>query len=107
MTDEQEYVLGDDVTRFARSKGQSGSAVLSVRLSAEELAAIETVAEQTGKNLSQVVREAVRTYLHVSRASQPDVAISLTGGNTMASPRPTVTSTADLVTQTSDRLVEV
>lgn len=62
-----EYVLGENITGLARaSRSRSGSAVLSVRLSGEELTQIETIAQEEGKTLSQVVREALRKYANAA-----------------------------------------
>ena len=85
MEDNQgEFVLGDDVTSLARSRLRKGSVVLSVRLSAEELAAVDALASENGKTPSQIVREAIRDYVHGSRAVVPTVTISLVGGSTLA-----------------------
>ena len=82
INEHDEYVLGQDVTSVAESKSRVASAVLSVRLPVEELAAIEAVARRTGKNLSQVVREAVRNCVHTIEndrlASRPTVTVSIT-----------------------------
>ena len=93
MNDEHEYVLGQDVTKAAESKNRSGSVMLSVRLSAEELAAIEAMADASGKTLSQVVREAVRNCLQVAEKAQPVMTISVSGGMTMrtGAPRQAIT----------------
>jgi|SRR6266536_1527686 len=93
MNDEQEYVLGQDVTKAAESKNRSGSVMLSVRLSADELAAIEAMADASGKTLSQVVREAVRNCLQVAEKAQPIMTISVSGGMTMrtGAPRQAIT----------------
>ena len=50
--------LAPEYTPEGRPRG--GSAVLSIRLTAQEMAAVEAVALATGKTHSQVVREALR-----------------------------------------------
>ncbi len=62
--------------------------MLSVRLSADELAAIEAMADASGKTLSQVVREAVRNCLQVAEKAQPVMTISVSGGMTMSTGAP-------------------
>ena len=78
---ETDYKLGDEVSASANKGRTKGSnVVLSVRLSGEEVARIEAVAEAEGKTLSQVVRAAVRTYASGSprrlRGNQSYVTIS-------------------------------
>jgi Ribbon-helix-helix protein, copG family len=77
MSDEQEYVLGQDVTEAAASRTKGGTTVLSVRLTTEELAAIEAVANETGRTLSQVVREAIHSCIQMVRNSQPMITVSI------------------------------
>ncbi len=77
----EEFVLGKDVTRRAAGRSQEGgTAVLSVRLHTEDLALLETLSGETGKNYSQIVREAIRRYSHESERVQPTVTISSLGG---------------------------
>lgn len=81
---ETDYELGENVTGLARaSRSKLGNVVLSVRLSSEELARVEAVAEEEGKTLSQVVREALRKHAsetrRKARARQPQVTISTPG----------------------------
>ncbi len=40
---DEEFVLGENVTHLAKGKDTRGAAVLSVRISAEELAHIEAI----------------------------------------------------------------
>jgi hypothetical protein len=94
MTEEREYMLGEDVTSAARPRSKSGTAVLSVRLTAEELSAIERVALETGKTLSQVVREALRSGIHVIREPHPAVTVSIrdTSDTSFGAPRQVATA---------------
>ena len=63
MTIEQDedFILGQDVTDIAAGKGEK-SVMLSVRLSPEDFIRLEQLCEDSGKTLSEVVREAVEFY---------------------------------------------
>ena len=87
MSDEHEYVLGQDVTTAARSKTKSGSVMVSVRLSADELATIEAAAQASGRSLSQVIREAIRNGIRLAPRTasvQSEVTVSVSGGATFS-----------------------
>ena len=71
MGERSDYVLGRDVTDQARSHEDRTSSVVSIRLSAEEMDTLCTVADQEGKYLSDVVRDAVRKHLRSRKAKQP------------------------------------
>ncbi len=59
MDERDDYVLGRNVTKQAL--GQEGlTSVISIRLSPEEMDAVNIVAEREGKTFTQVVREAIR-----------------------------------------------
>lgn len=73
----EDYVLGKNITEAVASKKRDATAVLSVRLSAEEVKALEAVSAATGRTMSQVAREALKAYLHrQERIAQPTVTIS-------------------------------
>src|SRR4051812_40294927 len=84
MRGDEAYALGEDVTALVAGKRKEATAVLSVRLPAEELAEIEAASLSTGKTLSQLVREAVRSYMHAARYSQPVITVSIEGGGTFS-----------------------
>ena len=95
-------VLGENVTQFAKAKSGKGTAVISVRLSTDDISRLETVGRASGKTVSQVVRDAIAAYevrnhhlvVHVwsgsemgtgdvrlrTRSASPDMISSL-GGN--------------------------
>ena len=77
--DSAAFVLSEDITRGATTKGQKGSAVFSLRLTPDELAAIDVLSRSTGKSPSQIVREALKQYLHAERYSQPCITVSYEG----------------------------
>ena len=57
--DEQEVVLGRNVTKQAKAKeGPKDTVVLSVRLSHDEFKMLEAIARSEGRTLSQLAREA-------------------------------------------------
>ncbi len=78
----EEFALGENVTALAKSKSRGGSAVVAVRLSLSEFSEIESISRATGRSVSQVVREALRNWLHFDASSQPTVTISIKGGLT-------------------------
>ncbi len=59
---EEEVVLGQNVTEYARAKASKGTAVISVRLSTDDIARLETIGRASGKTVSQVVRDALAAY---------------------------------------------
>ena len=61
-TESNEYTLGENVTRYALSKGVRDTVVVSVRLSVEDFTRLERICVQTGMSMSQVVRNAVAAY---------------------------------------------
>ena len=84
------FELGKEITDLARSKTSKGTHVISVRLSSGEVAKLEKITQMTGKNFSQLVREAVLNhYASMMASSQPvmtmyfmgDSLISFTSGS--------------------------
>lgn len=61
--DEEEYVLGEDVTHLAQSPNAGESVVLSVRVDLTLLAEIERIANAEDRSLSFVIRRALRNQL--------------------------------------------
>jgi len=90
----EEYVLGEDVTSQAAAKARKGTMVLSVRLPIDEFAEIDAASREAGKIPSQIVRDAIREYLHHAKYSQPTITISLDGGTTLATGAPTLLARA-------------
>ncbi len=72
----EEYALGKNVTAKAAGRSQGSTAVLSVRLGSGELELLEGLCSTTGKNPSQIVREAIRRYAALGGPAQPTVTIS-------------------------------
>lgn len=60
MDERGDYVLGRNVTKQALGKEGLLTSVVSIRLSSEEMDAVNAVAEREGKTFAQVVREAIR-----------------------------------------------
>ena len=81
-TENEEFVLGEDVTALAGPKSRGGTAVLSIRLPLEEVSEIESISRATGKTVSHVIREAIKTWLHFTAYTQPTVTISFKEGST-------------------------
>ena len=63
MTDEfsEDLILGRNVTDIARGKSRD-TVVLSIRMPIAEFAQLEKLCEDSGKTLSEVVRDAVEFY---------------------------------------------
>lgn len=80
MSQQEEYVLGRNVTQQARARENRGTVVISFRISGEEFDALSDVADGRGKTVSQVAREAFRQGL-TSRGPTQWAAISFPGGN--------------------------
>lgn len=72
----EDFVLGEEVTDAARARARRGTAVVSVRVSSVELAQLEAISRTTKRSISQVVRDAVMRYIHVSE-HRPSVTISV------------------------------
>ena len=61
-TRDEEYQLGRDVTHLAKADGKRGTAVISMRLGAADIARLEGIGRESGKTVSQVVRDAIAAY---------------------------------------------
>jgi len=81
-TENEDFVLGEEVTTRAKSRSRGDTVVLSVRLSLEEFSGLEALSTATGKTLSQVVREAIGERLRTSRLSEPRVTVFFGGVTT-------------------------
>ena len=69
MSRPQEYTLGRNVGKVPGGESSRATAVLSVRLTAHEVAAVEAIARETGKTLSQIVREALQQRMRAATTS--------------------------------------
>ena len=58
----EEYTLGQDVTEIALGKQPKETTVVSVRLPVADFMRLEKISSGSGKSISQVVREAIKTY---------------------------------------------
>ena len=59
---DEEYVLGPNITRLAVGKKPKDSVVVSVRLTPEEFYRLEQWCEDSGKSMSQLVRDAISLH---------------------------------------------
>ena len=83
MVDEnEEFVLGKDVTAQAKSKSRGDTVVIAARLSVEEFSQLEATCSATGKTMSQAVREAIGEWLRSSRRREPTVTVFFGGVTT-------------------------
>ena len=65
--------LGRGVTRLARSGPKRETAVISVRLETNDIARLEGIGHETGKTVSQVIRDAIVAY----RVIRPAMTVGL------------------------------
>ena len=74
-----EYILGENVTDLFLSKKPRETVVVSVRLPITDFKRLDKVINDSGKSLSQVVREAIALYTEQStnRLSPPQFGMSL------------------------------
>lgn len=70
-----EYELEQDVTPIAAGGEKKPTAVVSVRMTAGEIAQLERIGRESGKTVSQVIRDAVAAY----RAHRPLLVIDANG----------------------------
>ena len=59
---DEEYTLGREVTEIALGKKLRETVVVSVRLPLEDFARLEKISSESGKSMSQVIRETVAAY---------------------------------------------
>lgn len=64
---EEDLDLGEDVTEAVKARTQGASAVLSIRLGRNEITELEVLGRSSGKSLSDVARDAIRTYVQMKR----------------------------------------
>lgn len=57
-----EYVLGANVTKKARKGTAKETAVMSVRLTTNEVAHLESLSRSTGLSVAQIIRDAIASY---------------------------------------------
>jgi hypothetical protein len=80
MSEQQDFVLGRNVTEQAKAVEGRGSVVLSIRLSASELEFLSNIAVADDKTLSQVVREAIRQWRSNRQRETRRAAVSFPNG---------------------------
>jgi hypothetical protein len=72
------FEAGENVTEEVR-KGKTAGMVVSVRLSPEDSSNLISLAEESGKTVSQVVRQAIRSFLGQNGQHQPSFVPEITG----------------------------
>ncbi len=78
--DPEQFEAGENVTDKVQ-RGGTPSMVVSVRLDPGDSASLITVAEQSGKTLSQIARQAIRAFL-AQCTQRPMFSPEITGGGT-------------------------
>ena len=84
MSDHQDYVLGEDITDAAKGHAHRGTAVVSVRMSTDEVGRLEALSRERGVTVSQIVREAVAAYQVPGEVLGPVVTVSTVHGSTLS-----------------------
>ena len=72
---DEEYELGKNITPLATKGTKRETAVISVRLTTGDIARLEAIGRETGKTVSQVVRDAIASY----RVNYPTMVVSVLG----------------------------
>ena len=80
----QEYILGRNVTERARAQENRGTVVLSLRLSSVEFDMLSDLAESQGRTVSQVAREAIQGSLKHRARETSSAYLSLLNGSAFA-----------------------
>ena len=72
----EEFELGRNVTNLAKARGKKVTAVISVRLDMTDVGRLEELAGDSGKTVSQVVRDAIAAYEGKGQPQLDNAAIS-------------------------------
>lgn len=75
----EEYELGNEVTHLATSKAKQETSVISVRVTINDIGRLEGIGRESGKTVSQVIRDAIAAY----QVKQPTMVVSLWSGSTI------------------------
>jgi hypothetical protein len=102
-----EYELGEEVTQLAKGKGAKNTTVVSVRLSVEEVARLEGWSQQTGKSISDIVRDAISNYTPSNESDSPVVLFGIAGGSAFSFGSSQGTGGTVATTQEIPDLIEV
>lgn len=78
--EQNEYELGANVTHLASSGGKKATTVVSVRLTASEIAKLDGIGRESGKTASQVIRDAIAAY----RIRRPTMVVGIYDGTTVS-----------------------
>lgn len=73
----RDFELGRDVTAHAKADGKRETVVLSVRVTGEELRRLEILARNSGRSVSQLVREALNAYTPAASGTQATSVLSI------------------------------
>ncbi len=82
--DQNDYILGRNVSDMARATENRGTMVLSLRLIGEDFDALSDLAERQGKTISQVAREAVRIWLRNGERESYRAVVSFINGSSVS-----------------------
>jgi hypothetical protein len=69
MKEDENYQLGEDITEQAAPFRSSGTSVLAIEISLEQLEALDTRGEMTGQSALEVARDAISYYVSTSGSS--------------------------------------
>ena len=75
----EEYELGKEVTHLATSKAKQETSVISVRVTKDDIGRLEGIGRESGKTVSQVIRDAITAY----QLKHPTMVVSVWSGSTI------------------------
>ena len=75
----EEYELGKEVTHLATSKAKRETSVISVRVTKADIGRLEGIGRESGKTVSQVIRDAITAY----QVKNPTMVVSVWSGSTI------------------------
>jgi len=78
-SENEEYELGRDVTHLATSGAKRETSVISVRLTKGDIGRLEGIGRESGKTVSQVIRDAITAY----QVKNPTMVVSVWSGSTI------------------------
>lgn len=77
-TEPEEFEVGENITDQVDRRSRSSGIVVSVRLAPEDSAKLIDLAEESGKTVSQIARQAIRSFISHGR-QHPTFVPEITG----------------------------
>lgn len=80
----EENELGRNITQQASSGTKRETTVISIRLTTGEIARLEAIGRESGKTVSQIIRDAITVY----QVKKPTMVVSMWSGSTITMGEP-------------------